>query len=83
MFCLKGASWWEEGKLPSPHFRERIQTPHSSTAYLRRAMLTGPDWHALPGTNFVGNLRVAILPGVASVVTREMVLEKKSLWNAE
>jgi hypothetical protein len=51
---------------------------------MRRAMLTGPDWHAEPSTlvmSTVVNLRAAILPGVASVVTRAMTLERDSIWN--
>jgi hypothetical protein len=42
-------------------------------------MLTGPDWPLQAGSG--RNLRAAILPGVASVVTRAMTLEKESLWS--
>lgn len=58
-----------------------IKSNPVSNLVLRRAMLLGPDWHFPPGANEVRNLRVAILPGVASVVTREMVLEQDSLWS--
>ena len=50
----------------------------AGTAQVRYAMLVGPDW---PSDSYA-NLRVAILPGIASVVTREMVLERDSMWNA-
>jgi hypothetical protein len=46
---------------------------------MRRAMLTGPDWPLERGSGL--NLRAAILPGVASVVTRAMTLERDSIWN--
>ena len=51
----------------------------SSTEQGRHAMLTGPDWPLQAGSG--RNLRAAILPGVASVVTRAMTLEKESLWS--
>ena len=51
----------------------------SSNPQGRYAMLMGPDW---PLGSYE-NLRVAILPGIASVVTREMVLEQDSMWNSE
>lgn len=50
----------------------------AGTSQVRYAMLMGPDW---PLGSYE-NLRVAILPGIASVVTREMVLEQDSMWNA-
>ena len=48
-----------------------IQSVNDPALVMRRAMLAGPDWPMQNSSNL--NLRVAILPGVASVVTREMV----------
>ncbi len=42
----------------------------------RYAMLIGPDWP----TSSYENLRAIILPGAASVTTREMVMEGDSIW---
>ena len=52
-----------------------IDSTYSTTQSIRRAMVLGPDW---PEDSLL-NLRVAIFPGVASVVTREMVLETGAL----
>jgi len=57
----------------------QIQSNTASNLVMRRAMLHGPDWPQ--DNNSMLNLRVAILPGVISVVTREMVLESDSLWS--
>ncbi|MEO2049010.1 MAG: hypothetical protein ABGX16_20830 [Pirellulales bacterium] len=46
--------------------------------YMRRAMLAGPDWPI----NSMNNLKVALLPGAISVVTKPMKMESESLWGS-
>jgi hypothetical protein len=77
-FMLK---WYRLLALDEETYIDYVNTTDSDLP-MRRAMLTGPDWHADPtaialSNNTVTNLRAAILPGVASVVTRAMTLERE------
>lgn len=50
----------------------------------RRAMLIGPDWPTeFDNKKTITDLRVAILPGVVSVVTKPMKMENYSLWQQQ
>ena len=76
-FMLK---WYRMLALDEEAYTDGLPSDSGVRVPLRRAMLQGPDWHfpVDPSTGFseplVTNLRVAIFPGIASVVTREMEL---------
>ena len=85
-FMLK---WYRMLALDEEAAIDNLPSGSANNVAVRRAMLLGPDWHyprdpttGIPATG-VANLRVAIIPGVASVVTREMELERSSLWSTE
>lgn len=55
----------------------------SNPAY-RRAMLDGPEWPPPPGGAVaVINLRAIIIPGVTTVATQALPMERQSLWSSE
>jgi hypothetical protein len=85
-FMLK---WYRILALDEDTYTDYVNTTDSNLP-MRRAMVTGPDWPKTPDPSltppflpYIGNLQAAILPGVASVVTREMVMEGESLWSGK
>ncbi len=74
LFLLK---WYKLQSLDDETISEEV-SPGSGPYALRRAMLEGPDWPAPPaGATTVQNLRAIILPGVISVVTHQMTMERE------
>ncbi len=80
VFLLK---WYRLLALDEEAYEDGLDSQSGSFPQ-RRAMLLGPDWPIPttgPNAGFAGRLRVAIFPGVASAVTREMVLQTGTLWD--
>lgn len=82
--------WYRLLALDEETYSDIVVSEAGSNFPLRRAMLLGPDWPATPDPAkpgfflpYVANLRVAIFPGITSVVTREMVMEQNSLWRGD
>lgn len=68
--------WYRMLSLEDETYQDDLPSGTASGVFMRRAMLLGPDWHLPNNAGGAGNLRVAIFPGVASVVTREMELTR-------
>jgi len=74
--------WYRLLSLDDETLSDRVETVDGNRP-LRRAMLAGPDWPSLSGAIAVTDLRVALLPGAISAVTRQLKMGGNPEWDTE